>query len=238
MHDVEFGDLRVQYAVEIRPRRRHPALRYEGGTRLTLLLPRAFTPSRGEDFVRSCERWIRRQVARGIAPNAERTFSTGEQYRILDRPHTLEVVLAGGRAQSARTTEDGRIVVTLRDGSTARRPDLVRRHLVTLYTSLAAEIIGERVASLGPQMGRLPQGVGIRTYRSSWGYCRGDRTLSFNWRLIQAPPEVVDYVVLHELAHLWHMDHGREFWRLVESHLPDYRSRRAWLRRNGNLLVW
>lgn len=238
MHDVVFEDLRVQYTVEVRPRRRHPALRFEGGTTLTLLLPKGFTPLRGEEFVRTCEAWIRRQVARGIAPHPLRTFADGEDFRILDRPYRLEVVRTGRRAKGAIATEDGRIVVTLRDGQVEAQSDTVRRQLVRLYTSLATGIIEDRVASIAPKVGRMPRGIGIRTYRSSWGYCRGDRTLSFNWRLVQAPGEVVDYVVTHELAHLWHMDHGREFWRLVESHLPDYRTRRAWLRQYGNQLVW
>ncbi len=78
--------------------------------------------------------------------------------------------------------------------------------------------------------------VTIRDQRTRWGSCSSRGTLSFNWRLIMAPPDVMDYVVVHELCHLIEPNHSRKFWQLLAGLLPDFRQPRLWLKRNVNLL--
>jgi predicted metal-dependent hydrolase len=75
--------------------------------------------------------------------------------------------------------------------------------------------------------------LAIRDQRTRWGSCSSRRTLSFNWRLVLAPPEVLDYVAVHELCHLRVPNHSARFWRLVEQRRPGYREPRAWLARHG-----
>lgn len=80
--------------------------------------------------------------------------------------------------------------------------------------------------------------ITIREQKTRWGSCSSSGTLSFNWRLMLAPPRILDYVVVHELCHFKYMDHSKEFWSLVESVLPDYRERRKWLKEHGNELYF
>jgi len=80
---------------------------------------------------------------------------------------------------------------------------------------------------------RTPTRITLRDTRSRWGSCSSTGALSFSWRLIMAPPEVLDYVAAHEAAHLVEMNHGPRFWALVERLDPDWRDRRDWLRRHG-----
>lgn len=95
----------------------------------------------------------------------------------------------------------------------------------------------ERCGAYAPEMGVSHGKVRVKDMRSLWGSCsyRGD--LSFNVRLLAAPPEVLDYVVVHELAHLRWRGHGRRFWDLVQKHCPDQRRHRRWLRANGARLL-
>jgi predicted metal-dependent hydrolase len=79
--------------------------------------------------------------------------------------------------------------------------------------------------------------VRIGDPRTRWGSCSTSGTLSFSWRLVMAPPEVLGYVVVHELCHLRHLDHSRAFWSLVADACPDHRSSQAWLRRHGAELL-
>ena len=80
--------------------------------------------------------------------------------------------------------------------------------------------------------------ITIREQKTRWGSCSSSGTLSFNWRLMLAPPRILDYVVVHELCHFKYMDHSSKFWALVESVLPDYRERRKWLKEHGNELFF
>ena len=88
-------------------------------------------------------------------------------------------------------------------------------------------------------LGRPFTALVLRDTRSRWGSCTSDARLMFSWRLAMAPPEVLDYVAAHEVAHLAHMDHSPQFWAAVERLLPDFAVRRGWLRQHGNaLLAW
>ena len=95
--------------------------------------------------------------------------------------------------------------------------------------ALAAEVIPQRVAYYGAVMGLTPTGVRITGAQKRFGSCSGKNSLCFSWRLMQYPPEAIDYVVVHELAHIRHHDHSAAFHALVAKYLPDHRERRALL---------
>ena len=93
----------------------------------------------------------------------------------------------------------------------------------------AAEVIPQRVAHYAPLMGVTPTGIKITSARTRFGSCSGKNSLCFSWRLMLYPPEAVDYVVVHELAHVRHHNHSRDFWDFVAATLPDYRARQGLL---------
>jgi predicted metal-dependent hydrolase len=88
-----------------------------------------------------------------------------------------------------------------------------------------------------PALGVAYRRIEVRDQRTRWGSCSPGGTLSFNWRLVLAPLEVLDYVVVHELCHLREPNHSRSFWSLVESRRPGWREQRAWLREHGAELL-
>ncbi len=108
--------------------------------------------------------------------------------------------------------------------------DVVRELLVGWYRHQARGHFTDRLMTLAGEVGRWPQRVCIRDQRTRWGSCSCRGTISLNWRLMLAPKELADYVLVHELCHLRHLDHSRAFWDLVESIVPDWRERRARLR--------
>lgn len=94
----------------------------------------------------------------------------------------------------------------------------------------AQQYIPGRVAEYSARMGLTPAGVRITGAQKRFGSCSGKNRLCFSWRLMQYPPEAIDYVVVHELAHIRHHDHSAAFWSLVERTMPDFRRRQALLR--------
>jgi len=115
----------------------------------------------------------------------------------------------------------------------------VRRLVEGWLRAQAKRVLGERVRDVCRLHGLSFGAITIKDTRSRWGSCSVRRNLNFNWRLIMAPPWVIDYLVVHETAHLDEMNHSDRFWRLVEQRCPDYRNHEAWLKSCGaTLLTW
>jgi predicted metal-dependent hydrolase len=105
------------------------------------------------------------------------------------------------------------------------------------YRRAARAEIGPRLDAATARAGTTYAGLTIRGQRTRWASCASDGGMSFNWRLLLAPPEILDYVVEHEVCHLEVMDHSPRFWALLESRVPGWRAHAAWLRRYGSTLV-
>lgn len=113
----------------------------------------------------------------------------------------------------------------------------VTTYLTSWYKQEARKIIIERVNHYANIAGLSFRSVAITTAETRWGSCSSNKTLNFNWKLVMAPLEVIDYVVAHELAHLTELNHSRDFWETVRKMYPLYREHRTWLKRNGHLLT-
>ena len=106
-----------------------------------------------------------------------------------------------------------------------------------VYIRKAKETITKRASYFARLMGVSYRNITIREQKTRWGSCSSEKNLNFNWKLILAPPEVLDYVVVHELCHRLEMNHSPRFWAQVERVLPDYKVSRKWLREHGNELM-
>jgi len=113
----------------------------------------------------------------------------------------------------------------------------IKEQLYKWYRTQAGIIIEERVQYYSSVLGEEYGQIRIKDQKSCWGSCSGKKNLNFNWHLVLTPPEILDYVVVHELCHLRQMNHSRDFWREVERILPDYKARRKWLRTNEKVLL-
>lgn len=154
--------------------------------------------------------------------------------RIPYRGAELELRVARESACELSTVleTEGGLTIVRSENDGARPADLLREW----YRRKAGEVFARRAAHWSAAMGVGYSRIRIRDQRTLWGSCSREGSLSFNWRLVMAPPEVLDYLVIHELAHLLEMNHSRRFWRHVSSWCPDYRGRRRWLREHSREL--
>ena len=119
---------------------------------------------------------------------------------------------------------------------TLPRPDSdsdVRAAIRATLSQRALERIRQRLDHYAPRVGRQPGRVTIREQKSRWGSCSSKGNLNFNWKLIMAPPQALDYVVIHELCHLYEFNHSPRFWSLLESQMPDYEVWKKWLKQHA-----
>ena len=112
-----------------------------------------------------------------------------------------------------------------------------KARLKKFYISNCKIIIGDRLKIYQEQLKLTPKEYRVDESKSRWGSCSSERKLTFNYRLAMAPMECIDYVVVHELCHIQHMNHDRSFWRLVGSILPDYKERQEYLKKYGQFLT-
>lgn len=189
--------------------------------RVTLTLPKRAPLDEGLAFLREKEGWIRGHLARH--PDAHVVAPCGT---VPFRGRTLAIVPGTGRAP--RLTGDGLAV----PGPAAGVPGRVQGFLKAEARTALAEAVDRHAAALGRRYGRLT----LRDTRSRWGSCSSRGDLMFSWRLIMAPPQVLDYVAAHEVAHLAEMNHSPAYWAVVARLMPDYAAPRAWLRTNGAAL--
>jgi predicted metal-dependent hydrolase len=115
--------------------------------------------------------------------------------------------------------------------------EMLKRNLKKFYFSSCEKIIGARIKIYQAQLRVKPKTIEIVESTIKWGSCSSDKKLTFNYRLAMAPIEVIDYVVIHELCHLLHMNHDRSFWRRVGSIMPDYKEKQAFLTKYGNAMT-
>lgn len=113
----------------------------------------------------------------------------------------------------------------------------LKLELKKFYVASLKKVVAERITDYQTRLRVKPKSIEIVESRTKWGSCSGDRKLTFNYLLAMVPVEVIDYVIIHELCHLLHMNHDRSFWRRVGSIMPDYKEKEAFLARFAQYAV-
>jgi len=110
--------------------------------------------------------------------------------------------------------------------------DLLKKAMTRFYKQECKKLVEESIRCYQPNFKQKPKSIKIASNKKTWGTCNSLREMTFNWKLAMAPEEVMDYVVVHEMCHMLHMNHDRSFWRLVGKYIPDYEERQEWLRQS------
>ena len=222
------GPGRLCYRLQVSRRRRSVGLTITDSGELLVHAPKGLSQEVIHRVIAKNRAWIEdkqtqcRQALERL--QAGRMYYLGEAFRVR---------ITTGDAADPRWVGE---ILQLTVGNSSADP---WPHLLEWYRREAAAFLTERVHYFALRLGLTPPRLQVRDWRRRWGECRGDGSLRFNWRLILLPGDVVDYVVVHELAHLLVPGHSREFWRQVGRYLPDYAERRGWLKVYGSpFLFW
>jgi len=235
---LRFGSTTIDYELRRSPRRRKTVeISVDPVDGVRVAAPASASPARIDALIKRRASWILRRFAdcrNGAALAPRREFVTGESLDYLGKQYRLRLVRGDARASGPVRLARGWLEIVA--PMTASEPEGRRRAVRMLerwYRTHAEGKIGQRVQFFAARLGVKPQRVLVRSQERRWGSCGAGKTLRFNWRIIMAPLSVVDYVVVHELCHLRHPNHGRAFWDMVAGLLPDYEIRRQQLRRDG-----
>jgi predicted metal-dependent hydrolase len=223
-----------------RARRYVMRLRPDGSARVTI--PRGGCNAEARRFVERSKQWLQRQFERrAAAPIRPTQWFIGSEILFRGEPTTLTTEplspVAADVSPLHNTKVEGELTYL---GSESIRVDDIasdlRRPIEMHLWKLATKELPRRVLELATAHGFEARRVTVRNQRSRWGSCSPARTISLNWRLIQTPSLVSDYIILHELCHLRHMNHSRRFWREVECVCPEFQTAERWLKQHSFLL--
>jgi predicted metal-dependent hydrolase len=209
--------LPVKIARHPRARRYRLRLLEDGTARVTI--PQGGNLSDARAFVERCRPWLEQQLQR-LHSGPRRPLSWPVGTEILSRGELVRI-----EAVAANQIRIGDEIIFAAGAGADYRP-FIERH----WRRRAEQELPSRVQDLAAQNGFTVNRVSVRNQKSRWGSCSRRGTISLNWRLIQMPAHVSDYIILHELAHLRHMNHSSRFWQEVERLCPDYRVAERWLK--------
>ena len=224
---INLEDLEIEYRFS--PRRHSIGLMVTAEGKLVVAAPRGTPKAHIARAVAQHRDWIEQKATE--RQEAWGRLKEGTVY-FLGRPYRLAVA------------NNGREPVVLKDGEIRVQPGPGRVSVAGACApgSCAGRtpIFRTGLAHYAPEMGVKARSAEMREWRRRWGECHPDQAhLRFNWRLIMLPPEIIDYVVVHELAHLLAPGHNPRFWGVVAAILPDYQARRRWLNQYGSpFLLW
>lgn len=226
---LQHGDQTIAVELRPNPRARRYILKLDSKHRKAVVtVPRGGSRKQAEQFARDQASWIVERLdrleeplpfepenlvpLRGVAHRLVATGATRGLPRVLDGSEGPELHVAGAPEHFARRVQD-------------------------YLKSEALKDYRRQVAHHSKALGVQPGAIRLRDGKSRWGSCSSNGTLNFSWRLILAPPDVLDYLVAHEVAHLKEMNHGPQFWAHVAALCPDYDRHRKWLQTEG-IQLW
>jgi predicted metal-dependent hydrolase len=226
----------VDYSVRRSTRARRPRVTLSEDGEVVVVLPARAPEQLAGELVRRHARWIDRHQRRLLDArrilDARPPLGEGRTIPLRGLPH--DVYVEAAPASARRATVDVEVhsppSIVVRQAVADPRP--LAQLIEAFLRREARRDLEQRVADRAREMALTPTRVTVRDQRSRWGSASRKGTLSFSWRLVLAPPEILDYLVVHELAHLRWAGHGVRFWTLVRRYAPAAEHHRRWLRQN------
>lgn len=219
----------MQYEL-VRSKRRTLAITIDGSGRCVVRAPMRMPMAEINGFIAEKRGWIETklreiELKKLLAPG-EPDFKDGAKLMIAGAKLRLRLVPA---AVKGGAINGGELICSAKTGRTG---------LVKFLRTLALDIFISRTNKYAPLLGVMPAAIKVSEARARWGSCSAQKVLNFSWRLIFAPPALIDYVVVHELCHIGCMNHSPAFWQRVAAVMPDYAVRRKLLKQYGYFLKW
>ncbi|MBP8996704.1 MAG: M48 family metallopeptidase [Anaerolineaceae bacterium] len=223
---------RIPYQIIVSPRARRLRVTVTP-TGVSVILPEGVRLAEAEQMLQQHSEWVLKQLDHPAGVKQRAATLPKDVLLLRGEVKKVEILAQKGRQGRMQVVEaDDRLLLRVPEG----RAQEGRALALPWLRGLARAEIEKTARQRAAQMKVNYRSITIRDQKTRWGSCSNRGTLSFNWRLIMAPPQVLDYVVVHELAHLQQPDHSKDFWRLVEHYFPEYKKARAWLRSNAHLL--
>ncbi len=188
-----------------------------------------------EEFIKSKRHWLKQHYENRPKPIEPIELKNGAVVKFLNENYALSIL---DKPRSQITIKNNNIIVPLGQTKTEFHKAL-KNKLIRWYKKQAQDCLRDKVLFFAEEM-QIPlkksTQIKVRDYKRRWGSCSHKGDLTFNWRIIMAPEEVLDYVAIHEIAHLKEFNHSKKFWNIVYQQCPEWQQQRDWLNEQGGSL--
>ena len=184
------------------------------------------------EFVESNKERIKRLKIKWLEHQkkiVKKEFVNGEKFLYLGSEYPLKII-ENAQSEKALIFDKKSFILNTSD------PKVIRFLMESFYIETAKKYICARLNELAEKLQLKYTKCGITKAKTRWGSCSYKNSINFSYKLIMAPPMIIDYVIIHELVHILHKNHSTEFWKSIEKILPDYKERKKWLKENGGKL--
>jgi len=225
--------MNINYTVKrSRKRRKTISLQISNNSEVTICAPYFTLAGEINRFVREKQNWIQGAIQKQtLLRTKEKEYTAGELFYYLGEPFPLEVFFEENACKGLVFWRD-RFYLNSPDAAVDGMP-----FFISWYKKKAREYLSKRVEFFSRKLSLQPRQVKITSAGKRWGSCSEDNNLSFSFRLIMAPPAVIDYVVVHELMHIREKSHSSRFWKLIEAAMPEYKIHRHWLKEESSKFI-
>jgi predicted metal-dependent hydrolase len=218
----EGQDIPLQYKPSLRAKRLSLRVSAKDASLVLTIPPRA-TERQIKAFLQQCTPWVKQQLTKllkaiTIKPGEELSLH-GAVFRCIQDPLRRKPALC-------KATQ-----------TLYLPPRCLQEDVYSVFKKMAEETLKPYLLKIARSLDQKVAKITVRDTKSRWGSCSARKTISLNWRLILAPPEVAYYVCIHEAAHLLHMNHSPAFWKVVAEHCPTYQTHKKWLKLHGASLM-
>lgn len=227
----EYGTETIEFTVEF-SKRKTLSIEVSAPKVIRVIAPYGTEEDKILETVKLKSKWIVKklfEIREMEYRKRNREYVNGESFIYMGRNYSLQIVVDESIRMPEAKLWRGKFFVHVKGNDS----DQIRLALENWYRDKAKEKIKERIAYYQNCFDEKPRRIVIKDQQKRWGSCTKNNELLFNWKCIMAPSPVLDYIVVHEMCHMVHMNHSKEFWQLVKKVLPDYEQRKEWLKNNG-----
>lgn len=231
IRSIEYGTKTIEYSVEFRERK-SLEISVEAPNIVSVVAPLNTPEEIIEQKVKKKAQWIVQRLF--LFKDMEfqkinRELVNGESFMYMGRNYSLQLIIDESIKEPTVKLYQGKFFIT----TPTKSQEPLRTSLEKWYREKTLEKVSEKVNYFQHFFKKKPNDIKVKEQQKRWASCTSKNELLFNWRCAMAPSHVIDYIVVHEMCHMYHMNHSQEFWDLLSSVMPDYKRRKEWLKNFG-----
>lgn len=227
----QYGTKTIEFDIDYRDRKTLE-IGIEPPDNIKVVAPKAATEEDILRVVKSKAKWIVQKLFefKDVEHRRrEKEYVNGESFMYLGRNYSLQIIVNDEIAKPQTKLYQGKFYIE----TSTKEQDKLKQSMEEWYRQKTLEKVTEKIAYYETYFDVKPKSIKVKEQKKRWASCTSTRDLLFNWRCAMAPANVLDYIVVHEMCHMIHLNHSKEFWDLVERVMPDYRDRKEWLKNYG-----